>query len=257
MGGCAPSRQPPEGEDRPGECKANESSESTQSTGQLGVLTDVKDYTPSAGSKRISRSGRMNSNDTTSYTGGSNTGRSTSDSDGVTPRRGMSSSDLAYTPRVSSHPSGSRRRSLPDAGQPHSANLSLDPRGRQHVAAHHTDSAYMARVDARIAAVSKKGSKKVSKNKRRNSTSGKNVVFGSVEILEFARAAHGAAPEPKSGGPGLGIGWAVVAENTVKLSEFEKQRCNRRTPRERFYREGRLSPSERVRILEVRTATAR
>lgn len=67
--------------------------------------------------------------------------------------------------------------------------------------------------------------------------------------MQFPRTAHAATPEPKSGGPGLGMGWAPLSDKTFKLTEFEKMRCDARMPREQFHRQGRISPEQRHRML--------
>jgi len=100
--------------------------------------------------------------------------------------------------------------------------------------------------DSRFNNKKKKGKKD---NQRRKKPS--IVSFCEVELFEFARAAHEAAPTPKSGGPGLGMGWAAIATAKIKITEFEKMRCNTRTPRQKFHREGRLTPKERSAILNV------
>lgn len=79
------------------------------------------------------------------------------------------------------------------------------------------------------------------------------VKFGSVELHEFPRSKpHDGTPAPKSGGPGLGMALESTGSCTFKLSEFEKLRCYRRTPRERFFREGRVPNNERCRLLGIR-----
>jgi len=77
----------------------------------------------------------------------------------------------------------------------------------------------------------------------------RRISFGVVQIIEFKCVTHEGASIPKSGGPGLTLGKPVGPCETFKLSEFEKLRCNRRMPRERFHIEGRLSSIERERMI--------
>lgn len=83
------------------------------------------------------------------------------------------------------------------------------------------------------------------------------VQFGAVDVHAFLRMPHDGTPQPKSGGPGLGMEYTEVSTQMFKVSDFERMRNaggNRRTPRDRFHREGRLPPSVRCQMLGVSMA---
>lgn len=80
------------------------------------------------------------------------------------------------------------------------------------------------------------------------------ISFGKVQLHYFACMTHEGTPQPKTGGPGIGMGPDCIGNSLYKLSEFEKLRATRRTPRERFHREGRMSSAERCQLLGIRPA---
>jgi len=98
----------------------------------------------------------------------------------------------------------------------------------------HTSAVSAARISTAMEAKSRswaQSAKVANKRPRR-------ISFGVVQIIEFKCVTHEGASIPKSGGPGLTLGKPVGPCETFKLSEFEKLRCNRRMPRERFHIEG-------------------
>jgi len=84
------------------------------------------------------------------------------------------------------------------------------------------------------------------------------IRFGGISLHYFTCTQHEGTSQPKSGGPGISMGSTEITRSAYKLSEFEKLRLGKRTPRERFHKSGRLSVADRVKILDdpTRSKTA-
>lgn len=204
----------------------------------------------------------------------------------VTPRRSLS--DTGITPRSTEvgtlgekqearreHPRRSRSSSLPNENNENmSKNIGMQV-PVQHKGVHQKAKPHISSLDNRLSPEMERkkvvhggeqapdvrcnNNKKEKKDNHKDSQKdchhrkkSKRVTFCEVELFEFSRAGHDAAPTPKSGGPGLGMGWAAIATAKIKITEFEKMRCHTRTPRQMFHREGRLTPKERCKMLNVR-----
>lgn len=214
----------------------------------------------------------------------------TDDSDGLTPRfEGLrNNSDYESTPRdVANHRdkwSDVRRQNLPQVDAAVRAGrigrytqFNLDggiPNGHKGLGVAPSQE-YMCGVQERLAAkmaASRGGTKAgtgrtpgpggrrsdpgprptLHNNAKAGSRRGRvpKISFSDVELHYFVCTQHEGTAQPKSGGPGISMGTKEIGHATYKLSEFEKLRNGKRTPRQKFHKGGRLSVADRIKILD-------